>query len=355
MPRKEPNLIKRGQYWHIKIQREGREVRESTGETTLSAAREYRDRALEKLKKLRNGLRDDITYDDTMAQFLINCESSLKPGAVKRYKVSARAMHKHFTGRNLGDINKADIVNYLSDRKRTLTGSGVNRDRALLSSMFSFAVDRDYVQFNPVLAIKRHRESEPRTRNLSDKEVKAVLPQCTKLLADMVELTLETGLRASECVFLKWTEVDLHTKQLEPSETKSGKSRIIPLSDKALDILTAQIRHISSPYVFWHGEGLPYKNAPRAFGEAAEAAKVPDVIFHDLRRTFTCRHYRLGVPLHILSKLLGHSNYAVTETHYAFLQTEDLHKALRGGTKSSQAQGTSGVNLSGKKSERKRK
>lgn len=343
---KEPNLYKRGKIWHLKIERQGRKVRESTGETTLAGAREYRDRALNKLKKLRNGLRDDITYDTAMTQFLLHCESTLKPGGLTRYKVSARAMHHNFTGMNLGDITKADIVTYLDGRKRELTGSGVNRERALLSSMYSFAVDRDFVQFNPVLNIKRYRESEPRTRNLSKAEFKEIKSKCNKLLADMAEFDTETGLRATELVDLKWPQIDLRAHQITLDETKSGKSRIVPLSDRALAILASQIRHTKTLLVFWHGEGRAYRHAPRAFSDAAKAAKVPDVVFHDLRRTFTCWNFSKGVPLHVLSKLLGHSSYAVTEAHYAFLQTDDLHMAIRGVTKSSQSQGTLTVNLS---------
>lgn len=342
----EPNLYKRGKVWHLKIERQGRKIRESTGETSLGRAREYRDRALDKLKKLRNGLRDDITYDTAMTQFLLNCESTLKPGAVKRYKVSARAMHHNFTGMNLGDITKADIINYLDGRKRELTGSGVNRERALLSSMYSFGVDRDFVQFNPVLNVKRMRESEPRTRNLSIAEFERIKEKCSKLLADMAEFDTETGLRASEMVYLTWPQIDFKAHQMTLNETKSGKSRIVPLSDRAIEIVSAQIRHTKTQLVFWHGEGKPYKEGPRALTRAAREAKVVDVVFHDLRRTFTCWNYSKGVPLHVLSKLLGHSSYAVTESHYAFLQNEDLHQAIRGVTKSSQSQGTSGVNLS---------
>lgn len=351
----EPNLYKRNKVWHLKIERQGRKVRESTGETTLAGAREYRDRALEKLKKLRNGLRDDITYDTAMGQFLLRCESTLKPGAVKRYKVSARAMHHNFTGMNLGDITKADIISYLDGRKRELTGSGVNRERALLSSMYSFGVDRDFVQFNPVLNVKRMRESEPRTRNLSIAEFERIKEKCSKLLADMAEFDTETGLRASELVYLTWPQIDLSGHQVTLNETKSGKSRIVPLSDRALAILASQIRHMKTSLVFWHSEGKPYKEAPRAFTKAAKAAKLADVVFHDLRRTFTCWNYSKGVPLHILSKLLGHSSYNITESHYAFLQNEDLHKAIRGVTKSSQSQGTPDVNLSNPKRKGKAK
>lgn len=352
---KEPNLYKRGKVWYVKIERGGNSIHESTGEVTISGAREYRERALAKLKRIKNGLREDLLYDDVMLEFLKDCETRLKSGAVKRYKVSARAVHPYFTGRKLVDIKKADIVRCLSDRKRELTGSGANRDRALLSSMFTFACDRDYVEFNPVLAVKKYREAEPRTRNFTKDEYKAILKQCHPLLANMVEFTIETGCRASEVIFLRHDQLDLKKHQVTFTETKSGKARIVPLSDKAIECVASQIRHISSPYVFWHGDGLPYKNAPRAFVEACTEAKVADCVFHDLRRTFTCWHYSKGVALEKLSQLLGHSTYAITQAHYAFLQQEDLHEVIRGVAKSSQARGTSGVSKSLTKSGKGRK
>jgi integrase len=373
MSRKEPNLHKRGKIWHLKIERNGKTIRESTGESTLAAAREYRDRALEKLKRLKNGNREELSYDMAMERFLAHCDSHIKKSSVKRYEVSARALFPHFTGRKLADITKADILHALDKRKREVTGSAVNRDRALLSSMYTFACDRDYVEFNPVLAVKKHKENEARTRNLSFQEFETLRKAAPTLLADMMVFDVETGLRVSELVFLKWVEIDLTRKEACPSETKSGKARQVPLSGRALAILASQNRHIKSPYVFHHSDGKPYRNAPRAFSDLAgrvsnallvkaktpeakqEAEKLQDVIFHDLRRTFTCWNYSKGVPLPVLQKLLGHSTYAVTEESYAFLQKEDLHNAIRGVSKSSQAQGTGSVNLSKNTKERKTK
>jgi integrase len=343
---KEQNLYKRGKTWWVKIERQGNKIHESTGETTVKAAREYRDRALNKLKRLRNGLRDDKTYDKTMEEFLAHCDVVLKPKSVKRYETSAFAMESYFTGKNLGDITKGDIANYLSDRKREVSGCSVNRDRSCLSAMFSFAVDRDYVQFNPVLNVKKMKESEPHTRNLSVDEFKAIHEKCDRLLADMVEFDVETGLRASELVYLTWRQVDLAAHQITLNDTKSGRSRIVPLSVRAAAILASQIRNTATPLVFWHADGKPYKHMNRAFAKAAKAANINDVTFHDLRRTFTCWHFSKGVPLPVLQKLLGHSTYAVTEASYAFLQQDDLHQAIRGVTNSSQAQRTSSVNLS---------
>lgn len=346
MSRQESNLYKRGSLWWVKIERQGRKIHESTGETTLKGAREYRDRALDKLKKLRNGLRDDVTYDKAMEQFLEHCDVTLKPKSVKRYETSAFAMESYFTGKLLGDIGKGDIAAYLSDRKREVSGSSVNRDRACLSAMYSFALDRDYVQFNPVLNVKKMKESEPHTRNLSLEEFQAVYAKSGKLLADMIEFDVETGLRASELVYLAWPQVDLKAHQITIIDTKSGRDRIVPLTDRAMAILASQIRHTQTALVFWHAEGKPYKHVNRAFKAAAKAAKVEAVTFHDLRRTFTCWHLSKGVSLHLLSKVLGHSTPVITDKHYAFFQKEDIHLAIRGVTNSSQAQRTSDVNLS---------
>lgn len=373
MSRKEPNLHKRGKIWHLKIERNGKVIRESTGENTLAAARDYRDKALDKLKRLKNGAREDLGYDMAMAEFLEHCNAVIKASSVKRYKVSARAIHPYFTGRKLADITKADILHALDKRKREVSGSAVNRDRALLSSMYAFCVDRDYCAYNPVLSVRKMRENEARTRNLSTWEYGIIHAACSPLLADMVAFDIETGLRVSELVFLKWSEVDLDKLEIAPTDTKSGRIRRVPITNKALTILSSQIRHIKSPYVFHHSDGKPYRNAPRAFSEVAskvsaimlakaktpqsklEAAKLADVIFHDLRRTFTCWNFSRGVSLPVLQKLLGHSTYAVTEKSYAFLQQDDLHEALRGVTKSSQTQGILSVNLSSKKMERKTK
>lgn len=378
--KRKENLYKRGRYWWVKIELNGRKVNESTCETSVVKAREYRDEAREKLKKLRKGGREDISYDKAMEAFLNYCESTLKPQSVKRYEVSARAVHYNLTGKNVMDISKADIIDVLDIRLRTVSGSAVNRDRALLSSFFSFCSQRDYVEVNPVMTIKRQRENEPRIRNLTPKEFKIIHGECGKLLADMAEFNTLVGLRPSELVFLKHEAIDLDAPdgaelKIDSIMAKSRRSRIVPLPEKAVEIYTLQIRHIKSPYIFWHSEGLPYKNAPRAIVAAAssaskkaltkvtcgkereEALKLADFEMHDLRRTFTCWEYRKGVKLETLSKLLGHSSYAVTEKHYWFLLNADLHNAIRGNavTKSLHTQGTLAVNLSDNKARKGKK
>lgn len=338
MPAKMENLYKRGKYWWCKIELGGRKIHESTKETTPAKAREWRDNARERLKRKRNGIKEDILYDDLLEQFFNHCDVVLKPKSVLRYEVSANACDAYLTGKLLSEISKADIMSCLDARAKEVTGSSVNRDRSYLSALFAYAVDREKIEYNPVLSVKKRDESEPRTRNLTKSEFTKVHKLLSRLPADMCEFAVETGLRAEELISLQWPQIDLRKREMTAINTKAGKDRIVPLRPRAVGILASQFRHIKSRLVFHHKDGLPYKTLNKAFQKAAAAAKVKDVTLHDLRRSFTCWRYSEGVPLNVLSRLLGHHSYAVTEKSYAFLQTEDLHKAMGTVTKSSQSQ-----------------
>lgn len=65
------------------------------------------------------------------------------------------------------------------------------------------------------------------------------------------------------------------------------------------------------------------------YWRARAAAGVPDVRWHDLRRTCGCRLLQdHGLSIEKVSKWLGHQSIAVTERAYAFLNVEHLHKAI---------------------------
>jgi integrase len=336
-PKNMDNLYKRGKYWWCKIELGGGKIHESTKETSPTKAREWRDNARERLKRKRNGVKEDILYDDLMEKFLEHCDIVLKPKSVLRYEVSANACDAHFTGKLISEIGKAEIVAYLDARAKEVSGSSVNRDRSYLSALFSFAADRDMIEYNPLITIKKMDEGQPRTRNLSRKEFEKILPHLGKLQADMCEFDVETGLRSEELISLCWEQIDLKKREMTVINTKANKDRIVPLRARAIAILESQIRHTKTDLVFWHKKGIPFKTLNKALQRAAKEAKVPNVTLHDLRRTFTCWRYREDdIKLETLKELLGHHSIAVTEKSYWFLKTDDLHKAMGTVTKSSQ-------------------
>ena len=94
---------------------------------------------------------------------------------------------------------------------------------------------------------------------------------------------------------------------------KSGK-RLIKLNTQAKEILDGL------------DELWEYKRdfVSHKFKKEARRLGIPDIRFHDLRRTFGYNLIRQGRPIYEVSKLLGHSSVTTTERHYAPLLTTEI-------------------------------
>jgi len=104
---------------------------------------------------------------------------------------------------------------------------------------------------------------------------------------------------------------------------KFRKERDIPMQPDAQAALAEQIE----------AEGRLWKQNPQRLREVlaqgAERAKIARVTPHALRHTFGTRWLQAGGDIYKLSKILGHSSVAVTESHYAHLLKDDLVAASR--------------------------
>ena len=94
---------------------------------------------------------------------------------------------------------------------------------------------------------------------------------------------------------------------------KSGK-RLIKLNHQAQEILDGldELWDYTKDFV-----SHKFKKEARRLG-------IPDIRFHDLRRTFGYNLIRQGRPIYEVSKLLGHSSVTTTERHYAPLLTTEI-------------------------------
>jgi integrase len=157
-------------------------------------------------------------------------------------------------------------------------------------------------------------------------------------------------MRQGELAALRWEDVDLTGKpsitvrrsadtrtKTRVSTTKTGKLRKIHIGPRTVEVLKAhrarqpQKRIAASS---WADPGLVFPNtrgkirrrdsAVRSFKRYLEEAGIPtDVRFHDLRHTAGTLALRQGMPLHAVSKMLGHSDPAMTLRRYAHV-LEDM-------------------------------
>jgi integrase len=121
---------------------------------------------------------------------------------------------------------------------------------------------------------------------------------------------LHTGLRKSEVLALKGSQVDLAGKKLT-IVGKGDKLRYVTLEETALEILR---RRMNPGYLFtW--EGQPIKDVKVAWKNTVRRAGIPHITFHQLRDTYATRAIHLLVDLVTLQTLLGHADIATTRKY----------------------------------------
>lgn len=141
-------------------------------------------------------------------------------------------------------------------------------------------------------------------------------------LADLVLIAVHTGLRRGELVNLRWNAIDLPGRCLtventDTFTTKSGSERKVPLSAKAVEVLTRlDETRGDSPYVFVSASGRVTDNyLTHAFKRYARLAGIPDVHLHHLRHTACSWLAMRGVPVEAIRRFAGHSSITVTERY----------------------------------------
>lgn len=340
-------LYKRGGVWWIRFKYQGTEIRRSAQTTDKREAQRAEREIRERLRQQRLGGRPKRTFEETLAKWMNEAWPALKLSSSRRYSFSADRLTERFAGKHLHDIDKRAIAEFISSRKADgVTQATIRRDLAALSSMMSFAVSLDWIEHNPVTAqVKRGlKESPPRVRWLTQSQYAAVLDAAANQTRPLIEFAAETGMRFDEQFSLTWDRVDLDRREAYVVGTKSGTPRMVPLRDRAIEILRERPRYLRSQLVFWRGKGERYTNSPRGLNSALKRAGIKDFRWHDLRHTFASWRVQEGMDLYRLSLIMGHTTMQMTR-RYAHLSTEHLHEAV---AESRYKSGTGTADLTGK-------
>ena len=221
----------------------------------------------------------------------------------------------------VGERRTAEFVrNHYKDKVRPAT---VNRKLSALSAMASMAHDIDLIPSKP--SIRQEKEPEGRQRFLTADEENGILGWLQEHhpdLVDVVKFLIDTGLRVSEALSLQWGNIKDGRIELTGGQTKTSKSRPLPLTSEALSILMRR-RNLDSVFA-----GIHYRRLALRFEQASAALNLGnDVVLHTCRHTFASRLVQGGVDLYVVASLLGH-NSIVTTQRYAHLRTANMDAAI---------------------------
>ncbi len=223
-----------------------------------------------------------------------------------------------FGSLTLDRITMAGVSRWFDEYSRTAPG-GANSAMNLLRRILNHAILCGHIRTNPAQGIKRNPRPKL-TRFLSREEIcrlHCVLDRLTAARpsrarqADIIRLLLLTGCRKSEIVTLRWQDVDGDTVNL--ADSKTGPRQVL-LNAPARAILERQPRS-GSAFVFPsprdHGRPL-HRSDLKLWYTVRKEAGIEDVRIHDLRHTFASHAVLQGVPLPVVSRLLGHKRPSMT-------------------------------------------
>ena len=119
------------------------------------------------------------------------------------------------------------------------TVATVNRYLATLKAAFYLAVKNGKVERNPVSLVKLAKENNKRVRCLTSEEEEQLMKVMPRNYHPLVLIALHTGMRKSEQLKLKWTDIDFQRKLITIKETKSGEARRVPMNQIVIEALKA--------------------------------------------------------------------------------------------------------------------
>jgi len=242
-------------------------------------------------------------------------------------------------------------------RSKGLSSSTVRQIYTVLRAILDTAVRDDLLARNPAAALTRPKVEKREAAYLVPDQIRTLLVAAEgSRYAALFGLLVNTGLRRGEALALHWTDIDLEERilrvrgtlsrvdgNLVVTTTKTERSRrSVPLSSAAVEILRgvrarqraerlhAGSQWVQTPYAFTTelGEPCDPRNALRALKAASAKAGLPGIGLHTLRHSAASVMLSAGVPLKVVSDLLGHSGISVTADVYGHVSPDVSREAL---------------------------
>jgi len=251
---------KETKYYYIRYMLYGKMKWESVGEVGKVTKSVAEALLAERKKKIKLGQIDELNADiptlpDFAKEFLHYVKDIKKKRSWKKDEVTLRHILEFFGNRMLTQITPKDIDDYkLHMINNGYKPASVNRELACLKYLYNLAIRRKkFFGVNPVSEVEYLDEGEGITRILTPDEEECLLSNSPPLLACIITIALNTGMRKMEILSLKWDYIDLEKNviTLPQTNTKAKKTRIIPINSIVRTVfLELRIKSDSSSFVF---------------------------------------------------------------------------------------------------------
>jgi integrase/recombinase XerD len=261
------------------------------------------------------------------SQWLLSKRYSLS--TIKTYTDALRTFLRFFNDKQIHEINHKDLIQFNNEYilKHNLSSSFQNQIVNAIKLFFK-KIENCNME---VELIHRPKREKKLPNVLSKEEIKAILeaPSNIKHKA-MLSLIYACGLRRSELLNLKISDIDSKRHLLIIKNAKGKKDRVVPISDKLINMLREYYKAYRTKTWLFEGqkaaEQYSEKSLQSVLKQALQKAKISKpATLHWLRHSYATHLLESGTDLRYIQELLGHKSSKTTEI-YTHVTEKSLQK-----------------------------
>ena len=269
-----------------------------------------------------------ITLGDLIQRYIAEVLPRMKGASEDSIRLKA-ICRRPICRNSIASLSPAKIAEYRDVRLKEVAPGTVVRELAYLSSIINHGRREWGIHANnPVALVRKPTQPKGRERVLSLTERERLIVELQPTgrrntwMPSVVILALETAMRRSELLALRWEDINLDRRTATLQMTKNGESRIVPLSTNAIQTLTSMPRSVCGAVFLITSCALAAN-----FDKAVKRAKLPDLHFHDLRHTAITNMADKLPNLIELAAVSGHKSLKMLQRYY-HPDAEDLARKL---------------------------
>lgn len=270
------------------------------------------------------------TLCDLMQRYVEEVAPSHKGGDIEAGRLRRLMRDETFVDKKLAALTTEDLQDYITDRLTEVAPATVDRDLDVISQVLRYADDvwKIAPSESPFKGLRRPSYFNERDRRLSAEEeaklLKAARADENTYVEAAIILALETAMRRSELLGVTPADINYERRYAFLRDTKNGRSRKVPLSMRAMEVLQALPANDGQPLLNLSANALKIA----FFRRVLPASGIAELHFHDLRHEAISRFAESGrFQLIELQAISGHRDMRMLQ-RYAHLCSGNLAEKM---------------------------
>ena len=237
---------------------------------------------------------------------------------------------------NIETVTESSIEAFKKDlTQKEYTAKSISRKLNSIKNFFSFLKNEGIITADPSVEVKHPKYENDLPKILKPIEYRSLRDACRNdnRATAIVELMLQSGLRIKEIENLKLDDVKENEILIETYESHS--SRVVPLNNSAKTALKRYLDDGRYPgkaknvFVTKTGRSLLARNIRSLLNRYFNKADIKDIKVNDLRNTFIVFQLKSGVPIDVVSQIVGHKRISTTEKYLELIDNKEESKGIK--------------------------